>query len=195
MPIEGVVLGPSIGFSAALLGSTIARLIKPSVWWMFGVVAEPIGVLAAGLLAKGRWKEIMAIYGFMLTAYFIHPYGRMLPLWTILDLIIALVLIYPVSKFSKKMWRNQSTLFPALLLPIAFISTVADSMTRVFLLVPGGLYQVFGLTYEALAYEWFIPSAVGSYIEDLLVSVETLIVGVPLLMSLRRILNLIQPLS
>lgn len=153
MPIEGVVLGPAIGFSAALLGSTIARLIKPSVWWMFGVVAEPLGVLAAGLLAKGRWKEVMTIYGFMLSAYFIHPYGRMLPLWTILDLIIALVLIYPVSKFSTKVWGNKGTLFPASLLLIAFISTVADSMARVFLLVPGGLYQVFGLSYEALAYE------------------------------------------
>jgi len=189
------VLGPAIGFSAALLGSTIARLIKPSVWWMFGVVAEPLGVLAAGLLAKGRWKEVMAIYGFMLSAYFIHPYGRMLPLWTILDLIIALVLIYPVSKLGRKVWGNQGTLFPASLLLIAFISTVADSMTRVFLLVPGGLYQVFGLSYEALAYEWFVPGAVGSYIEDLLVSVGTLIVGVPLLISLRKILHLNQPLS
>jgi hypothetical protein len=195
MPLEGVVLGPAIGFSAALLGSTIARLIKPSVWWMFGVVAEPLGVLAAGLLAKGRWKEVMAIYGFMLSAYFIHPYGRMLPLWTILDLITALVLIYPVSKLGRKVWGNQGTLFPASLLLIAFISTVADSMTRVFLLVPGGLYQVFGLSYEALAYEWFVPGAVGSYIEDLLVSVGTLIVGVPLLISLRKILHLNQPLS
>jgi len=195
IPIEGVVLGPAIGFSAALLGSTIARLIKPSMWWMFGIIAEPIGVIAAGLLAKGKWKEMTAIYGFMLGAYFIHPYGRMLPLWTILDLLIAFVIIYPVSKIGKWIWKEHAKWLPIALILIAFTSTVADSMTRVFLLIPAGLYQFFDLSYEALAYGWFIPGAVGSYIEDLLVSVVTLIAGVPLLMRLRKILHLNQPLS
>lgn len=195
IPIEGIVLGPTIGFSAALLGSIIARLIKPSIWWMFGIIAEPIGVITAGFLAKGKWKEVTVIYGFMLSAYFIHPYGRMLPLWTILDLLIAFALIYPVSKIGKWVWGNHAKRFLIALILIAFISTVADSMTRVFLLVPGGLYQFFDLSYEALAYGWFIPGAVGSYIEDLLVSIATLIVGVPLLMSLREILHLNKPLS
>jgi hypothetical protein len=195
IPIEGIVLGPAIGFSAAFLGSLTARLIKPSIWWMFGIVAEPVGVLAAGFLAKGKWKEITAVYGFMLSAYFIHPYGRMLPLWTILDLLIAFILIYPVSKISKELWGNQIKHFPTALLLVAFISTVADSMTRVFLLIPGGLYQFFGLSYEALAYEWFIPGAVGSYIEDLLVTAATFIAGVPLLIGLQKILHLKQPLS
>ena len=195
MPIEGIVLGPTIGFSAALLGSIIARLIKPSVWWMFGIIAEPIGVITAGFLAKGKWKEVTVIYGFMLSAYFIHPYGRMLPYWTILDLLMAFILIYPVSKIGKWIWEEHAERLPIALILIAFVSTVADSMTRVFLLVPGGLHQYFGLSYETLAYEWFIPGAVGSYIEDLLVSIATLIAGVPLLISLRKILHLNQPLS
>ena len=195
IPIEGIVLGPTIGFSAALLGSIIARLIKPSMWWMFGIIAEPIGVITAGFLAKGKWKEVTVIYGFMLSAYFIHPYGRILPYWTILDLLMAFILIYPVSKIGKWIWEKHAERLPIALILIAFISTVADSMTRVFLLVPGGLYQYFGLSYEALAYEWFIPGAVGSYIEDLLVSIATLIAGVPLLMSLRKILHLNNPLS
>lgn len=194
MPIEGIILGPKIGFSAALLGSAIARVIKPSIWWMFGIIAEPIGVLAAGLLAKGKWKEITIIYGVMLAAYFIHPYGRMLPLWTILDLLIAFALIYPASKTGKWIWQNTEKL-PISVMIIAFVSTVADSMTRVFLLVPGGLYNFFDLSYDVLAYGWFIPGAVGSYIEDLVVSVVTLAVGVPLLIGLRRILHLDQPLS
>lgn len=196
MPIEGVVLGPIIGFSAALLGSTIARLIKPSVWWMFGIVAEPLGVMVAGFLAKGRWKETTAIYGIMLATYFVHPYGRILPLWTILDLLVAFALIYPVSKMGKWIWENNAERFMAALLLIAFVSTVADSMTRVFLLVPGGLYQLLGFSSsEGLANYLFIPGAIGSYIEDLLVSIVTLIAGAPLLMSLRKILHLYRPLS
>jgi hypothetical protein len=195
IPIEGIVLGPTIGFCAALLGSITARLIKPSMWWMFGIVAEPIGVVTAGFLAKGRWKEITIIYGFMLGAYFVHPYGRMLPLWTILDLLLAFVLIYPVSRIGKKIFDAQTNLFPVALVALAFVSTAADSMTRVFLLVPGNLYQFFGLSYDALADGWFIPGAIGSYIEDLLVSIVTLMAGIPLLKSLNRILNFDQPLS
>jgi hypothetical protein len=195
LPIEGIVLGPTIGFSAALLGSTIGRFLKPSMWWMFGIVAEPIGVLTAGFLAKGRWKETTAIYGFMLIAYFIHPYGRMLPLWTILDLLMVFILIYPVSKIGKWIWGKSRERFIAALVLVAFMSTVADSMTRVFLLVPGGLFNFFSLSYETLAYGWFIPGAVGSYIEDVLVSIVTLVAGAPLLLSLRKILQFERPLS
>lgn len=195
IPIEGMVLGPSIGFASALIGSAIARLIKPSIWWVFGMIAEPIGVAAAGLLAKGRWKEIQLVYGVMLCAYFLHPYGRMLPLWTVLDLLVAFAIIYPVSRIGRWIWMEQTKKFAAALMLIAFVSTVADSMTRVFLLVPCGFYEFFAFSYEVLAYEWFIPGAVGSYIEDSLVSVLTLFAGAPLLSSLRKTLGLTWPLS
>ena len=195
MPIEGIVLGPSIGFVAALIGSAIARLIKSDIFWMFGIIAEPIGVAAAGLLAKGRWKEIQLIYGVMLGAYFLHPYGRMLPLWTVLDLLVAFALVYPVSKIGPWVWTEQAKKFAAALLLIAFVSTVADSMARVFLLIPCRLYEFLGFSsYEKLA-SIFIFGASGSYIEDGLVSIVTLIAGVPLMLSLRRILGLRQPIS
>jgi len=195
MPIEGIVLGPSVGFVTALIGSTIARLIKPDIFWMFGIIAEPIGVAAAGLLAKGRWKEIQLIYGVMLSAYFLHPYGRMLPLWTVLDLLVAFALVYPVSKIGTWVWTEQTKKFAAALLLIAFVSTVADSMARVFLLIPCRLYEFLGFSsYEKLA-SIFIFGASGSYIEDGLVSIVTLIAGVPLMLSLRRILGLRQPIS
>jgi hypothetical protein len=198
MPIEGVILGPIIGFSSAFIGSAIGRLtmIKADPqFWMFGIVSEPLGVLGAGLLAKGRWKELTIIYGFMLGGYFLHPYGRMLPLWTVLDLLVAFVLIYPVSRIGKLLWTNDAKKLSIALLLVAFVSTVADSMVRVFMLVPGGLYQFFGWDYEILANGVFIPGAVGSYIEDVLVSMVTLVAGVPLLLSLRKILQLDKPIS
>ena len=64
-----------IGVFAAFIGSVLARVIKPIDLWIFGIIAEPVGVLAAGFLAKGRWKPVVAIYAFMLAAYFIHPFG------------------------------------------------------------------------------------------------------------------------
>ncbi len=195
MPIEGIILGPSIGFASALIGSSIARLIKPSIWWLFGIIAEPIGVATAGLLAKGKWKEVQLVYGVMLSAYFLHPYGRMLPLWTVLDLLVAIVIVYPVSKIGRWIWTERLQKITIALLLIAFVSTIADSVTRVFLLVPCGYYQILGFSYDELAYCWFIPGAVGSYVEDCLVSVVTFVAGVPLLLSLKKALGLNQPLS
>ena len=193
-PIEGIVLGPWAGFSAALIGSVVARAIKPIDVWMFGIVAEPLGVLAAGFLAKGQWKPVIAIYAVMLTAYFVHPFGRWLPLWTILDILLAFVLIYPVAKMSKNLFKENVKRLPISLVLVSFIGTVTDALTRVFLLVPAGFYMFFGWPPEVV-YSIFVMGAVDSYIEDVLVVIVSLVVGVPLLLALRRILGLKHPLS
>lgn len=193
-PLEGVVLGPWGGFLTAFIGSVVARMVKPIDVWMFGVVAEPLGVLAAGFLAKGRWKPVLAVYAFMLAAYFVHPFGTWLPIWTILDILIALALIYPSARLSKNLFGQNIKLLPASLILLSFVATVADSLTRVFLLIPVGLYNVFGWPPEAVCYI-FIEGAIGSYIEDVLVVITSLIVGVPLLIAFKRLLNLKSPLS
>ncbi|MEM1543660.1 MAG: hypothetical protein QW795_03150 [Candidatus Bathyarchaeia archaeon] len=185
-PIEGVILGPWAGFLAALIGSAVGRAIKPVDFWMFGIIAEPLGVLAAGFLAGGIWKTVLAIYGIMLSAYFIHPLGRKLPLWAILDVLLALILIYPAAKMSGKLFEENPRHSVTSLILISFISTVTDALTRVFLFIPVGLFSLFGLTGEAI-YEIFIAGAINSYIEDMLVVVVSLIIGAPLLMAMKKI--------
>jgi hypothetical protein len=193
-PVEGVILGPWAGFFAAFIGGVLARAIKPIDLWMFGIVAEPVGVLAAGFLAKGMWKPVMAIYGLMLAAYFIHPFGTWLPLWTILDILIALVLLYPAAKLNKNFFGENVKLLPLSLVLLSFVATVADSLTRVFLLIPAGLYTVLGWPPEVVYYA-FIEGAVGSYIEDLLVVITSIIAGVPIIIALKTLLNLKNPLT
>lgn len=188
-PLEGIILGPWAGFSAALIGSVIARMIKPIDFWMFGIVAEPLGVLACGFLAKGRWKPVLAIYVIMLAAYFIHPFGRWLPFWTILDILLAFILIYPVAKITGNMLEESLKRLSVSLVLVSFIGTVTDALTRVFLLIPAGLYMVFGFSPDAV-YWIFVTGAIGSYIEDVLVVVVSILVGVPILVALRRIPNL-----
>lgn len=183
-PIEGLVLGPWAGFSAAVIGSIVGRMIKPVDFWMFGVVAEPLGVMASGFLAKGKWKPVMAMYGVMLMAYFVHPLGRWLPLWTILDIILAFVLIYPVAKLSHKLYENVGRLPISVL--ISFIGTVADALTRIFMLIPVGLYAFFAMT-DDIVLDVFVTGAIYSYIEDAQVVIISFLVGVPLLFALRRI--------
>lgn len=187
-PIEGIILGPWAGFSAALIGSILARAIKPVDFWMFGIIAEPIGVLASGFLAKGKWKPVIAIYAFMLAAYLIHPLGRWLPLWTILDILLAFALIYPTANMGKSLFKLNSKRLPVSLVLISFIGTVADALTRVFLLIPVGLYAFFGWDSNTV-YFVFVGGAIGSYIEDVLVVLVSFLVCTPLLLALRKTLN------
>lgn len=193
-PIEGIVLGPIAGFFAALIGSSIARMIKPDEFWMFGIIAEPVGVMVSGFLAKGRWKPVMAIYGAMILAFFMHPYGRMLPLWTVMDILFAFIIIYPVARITKHVYQSDVTHLSEAVVSISFIGTVADSLTRVFLLVPAGLYRLFFSSFESLS-GVFIMGAAGSYIEDLIVVIVSVSVGVPLLVALRKVPGFDYPLT
>lgn len=191
-PIEGIVLGPWAGLSAALVGSIIGRTIMPDPLWMFGIIAEPIGVLAVGFLAKGKWKPVVLLYAVMLAAYFAHPFGRSLPYWTILDIFLAIVLIYPVAKLSKNLHENAGRMSVAV--PLSFVGTAMDALTRIFLLIPVGLYSFLNWSYD-IVYGAFVPAAISSYVEDVQVVIISFLVGVPLLLALRRIPGFKYPLT
>jgi hypothetical protein len=183
--IEGIILGPKVGFAAAFIGASIARMIKPIDFWMFGIIAEPISVLTAGLLAKTKWKPALMLYAVMFLAYFIHPFGRELPLWTVLDVLFALLLIYPTSKFGKYLFESDFKRLPIALILISFVSIATDSLVRIFLLIPCGLYSLFFENFAAL-YGEFVRAAAESYIEDLIVVAVSFFVGVPILISILK---------
>jgi hypothetical protein len=193
-PIEGIVLGPWAGFSAAFLGSVLGRMIKPTDVWMFGVVAEPLATSTCGFLAKGHWKPVVGLYAVMLTAYFMHPFATSLPLWAMLDILVALVLIYPVAKVSKDIFHTDVRRLPISVVLTSFIGTVTDSLVRVFLLVPAGLYLVLGWS-PAFLFWAFAAGAADSYIEDAITVAISLLVSVPVLVALRKIPGLKYPLT
>lgn len=184
--IEGIILGPKTGFAAALIGSLIARIVKPDDFWMFGIIAEPFSVLMAGFLAKAKWKPVLAAFAVMLLAYFVHPFGRALPLWTILDVILALLLIYPAAKFGRHLFSTDFKRLPLALVLVSFVCIATDSLVRIFLLVPCGLHSLFFGNFDVL-YAVFVEAAVSSYIEDLIVVIVSLIVGAPLLASMIKL--------
>jgi len=184
--IEGIILGPKIGFFAAFLGSLIARMLRPDAFWMFGIIAEPISVLMAGLLARAKWKPVLAAYAIMLSAYFIHPFGRALPLWTILDILFALLLVYPAAKFSRNLFKTDIKRLSIALVLVSFVCIATDSLVRVFLLVPCGLHDLFFKGFEEL-YMVFVLAAVDSYIENLIVVAVSFLVGVPLMISVSKL--------
>lgn len=180
-PVEAVVLGPRIGFLAALVGSLVARIARPDALWMFGLIAEPVSVLIAGLLARARWKPVLIAYAVMLSAYFLHPFGRALPLWTILDILLALLLIYPAARLSRALFGKDVKSLSIALVAVSFVCIATDSLVRVFLLVPCGLYGVLFPSYEVL-YAAFVGGAASSYVEDVIVVLVSFVAGVPLVM-------------
>ena len=187
-PLEGIIVGPKIGFFAAFVGSLTARMIKPDAFWMFGVIAEPLSVLAAGFLSKGEWKPVLAMYTVMLSAYFLHPFGRALPFWTILDILSALVLIFPAAKFSVNLFKGNVRRLSIALALVSFVCIATDSLLRVFLLVPCGLHTLFFTSFEGL-YAVFVGAAFDSYVEDVIVVVVSFLVGTPLLLSTSKLLR------
>jgi hypothetical protein len=190
-PIEGIILGPWVGFSAALVGSTVARILIPREieLWMFGVIAEPMGVLGSGLLARRCWKPVIAISTIMLTAYFSHPLGRELPLWTILDILFALALTYPTAKITGSLSGGNIRRLTLSVVLVSFVGTTIDALTRVFLLIPAGLYAFLGWPSDVV-YATFVSGAIASYMEDLLVVIVSSLVSTPLIVALRRIPDL-----
>lgn len=193
-PVTGILLGPWAGFSAALIGSAIGRMIRPDPLWMFGIVAEPLSVLMIAFLAKRRWLPVLATYGVMLVAYFLHPFGTLLPLWTILDVLLGLVLIYPVARFHRLGAEEDKRFLPLSVILVSFVGTVTDSLTRIFLFIPAGLYAFLGLSFDQVFFT-FTTGAVASYIEDLIVVAVSLLVGVPLLLALKRMPEFKYPLT
>jgi hypothetical protein len=111
----------------------------------------------------------------------------MLPLWTVLDCLVAFALVYPAAVLSKSLLRKEVDIkrFTLAVLLISFISTVAHSLTMIFILVPAGMYKVEFGTFEAVYYA-FVIGATGSYIEDAMVSAISILVYSPLLLFLRR---------
>jgi uncharacterized membrane protein len=193
-PIEGMVLGPWAGFIAALIGSTIGRVVLPSPFWMFAIIAEPLSVMTAGLLTRDKWQPVIALYAVMLAAYFISPMGQSLPLWPMLDTIAAVCLVYPAGKLSKNLFSEKVNLLPVSLVIVSFTTVAMDGLTRVFLFIPAGLYGILGLSPADTAVV-FVAGGIDSFIEDALVVLITLIVGVPILLALRNVLNIKKPLS
>jgi hypothetical protein len=71
---------------------------------------------------------------------------------------------------------------------ISFVCIATDSLIRIFLLIPCGLYSLFTYfsTFESL-YAIFVEAAAASYVEDLIVVIVSFTVGVPLLISLLKL--------
>jgi hypothetical protein len=104
-----------------------------------------------------------------------------------MDCLAASILIYPAALLSRQLLQadREVKLFSLAVLLISFVSTVAHSLTMIFIFVPVGAYAVEFGSFEAVYYA-FIIGAAGSYFEDVMVIAASFLVYSPILLFLRR---------
>jgi uncharacterized membrane protein len=187
MPLEGILLGPAMGFSAGFIGYSLGWFIRPRAEPIFFGLGEPIGALTAGLIAQRKWSYALFFYSVMLLAFFIYPLTATLPLWTLWDIYAAFICILLFAFLSKTMKLEKSHIqnLPVLLGFSAFIGTEADILTRITMLVPLNGYQWWGVQASILP-SIFVLGAFQTPTEAVISVIATIIIGVPLVKILQK---------
>jgi hypothetical protein len=196
-PSEGILLGAVGGPLAAFIGGAVSSVIWPSTavlgWatWVPGLV----GAFGAGMLMKRRWKPVAVTMLIVLLGFLLHPFGPPVFLYANWDKTIALLLVYPVYRFTNRRLNDRQSakaLLPAIGL-IALIATEMDGATGnlVFLLEAG---PIFGLTAQMLP-SMFIPYTFLDAGVRVLVGIVCAIVLTPVLIAVEKANLLKWPLT
>ena len=188
-PLHGIFLGPIGGMLAAFIGGIIGNVVWPqtAVLAVFTWIPGLVGALGAGLMVKRSWKPVAAILAVLIVAFYLHPVGRVLALWALYDKVIALILIYPAAVLFQKMldsglkWRY---LTPALTL-ISFVGTQVDNTVGNDLFIFLKLYDLFGISVEALL-PLYVTGAFVMTAQRVAIAIIAGLVGTPLLKVVRK---------
>ncbi len=151
-PLNGIVLGPWAGFLSTLIGVMVGHSIyfRGEFEYVFSVGA-PLGAMVSGLIYQKRLKPAFAYFAVLLTAYFLTPVARSLPLWGMWDTFLAFAVLCATLVLSKKLSNIRQELYVILI--AAFVGLEADILFRIFILVPCQTYQFF-FTTETLQVVW-----------------------------------------
>ena len=186
--LTGIVLGPFAGFTATFIGVIIGHCIYfIDVYEFLFTMGSPIGAMFSAFLFRGKWKLVLVYYTALFVAYFVTPIAWQLPIWGMWDTYLAYaILIAAILMIRKRFWEHGSKRLPFVLAVSAFIGLEADVLFRIFIFVPCQTYQLFyGFGVETLQLIWIV-GAVGTPIKAALSSLFTVVVGLPLVKTLKK---------
>ncbi|MFX1484361.1 MAG: hypothetical protein ACFFCP_14360, partial [Promethearchaeota archaeon] len=187
-PIVGILLGPYLGAVSVGIGSLVGHTIyyRESTEFLF-MVGLSVGAAMAGFVYQRRWKPVFGIYTAMLLGYFIYPVSWRLPLWGIWDTLVGygIVLIYS-GVTTRKIWSNTNERYKILLLLFCtVIALESDILFRVFVLLPGQVHWVLGMTPEILYDVWLVAGIITP-IKVILASIVVVTIGLQIIRILER---------
>jgi len=187
-PIVGILLGPYLGALSVGLGSFLGHTIyyREPTEFLF-MIGLSMGAAVAGFVYQHRWKPVVGIYSAMLLAYFLYPVSWGLPLWGIWDILVGygIVLIYSATTI-RGIWSDTSERNNVILLLFcAVIGLESDILFRVFVLIPGQVHWVLGMTPEIL-YEIWLVAGIITPIKVVLSAFVVVTLGMQILRILER---------
>ncbi|MBO3802456.1 MAG: hypothetical protein JTT11_01045 [Candidatus Brockarchaeota archaeon] len=191
--IEGIALGPLAGFLSSSIGCVLGRILRPReegflLSVSFGM-GEAFAALVAGSMFKKRWFLALAAYSAMLLAFLADPLTRSagIPLWALWNTFAALLLIPPTRLAVKKAMgeRGGAKRLGAAVCMVTFVSTEADMLFRIFLLVPMRFYLLYPIPIEFLP-AVFVVGALVTPIEAALSTLVAAVLAVPALKAISK---------
>jgi hypothetical protein len=147
----------------------------------------PVGAIVSALLYRGKWQAVLVLYLSLFAAYFATPVAWQLPIWGLWDTYVALaVLLVAIFLIRRGYWKHEPKRLTIILLAAAFVGLEADILFRVFLLIPLQTYRFFyGLDPASLQAVWFAGAALTP-LKAIMSSLATLLVGLPLVKTLKK---------
>jgi len=188
--VIGLVLGPYLGFTSALLGASIAWILPPSGGSLFGLpflLSPALNALVTGLIFYKKWKIGFAVFGVLIVAFLFTP-----PIWPVtenwlvaaavlFDKIIALLMIVPVALFAKQLSFAKASLFYFLLF---FIGNQVDNMWGSFIFATPMVYGLFGYDVPLVRIAFLASPFLYPAIR-LIQAVIGMLIAVPLMQALK----------
>lgn len=191
--VFGLILGPYLGFLAALTGAFVAWVLPPGNMSSYGMpflLSPALNALVVGLIYYRKWKQAFVTLGVLIVAFlFLPPSQPLTEFWyvgvaVIWDKIIALLLIIPSVKLAKHLSSPKSVSILYFLL--AFIGNQADNIWGAFIFAVPTVYNgIFGMDLVAVRGAFLISPFIYPAIR-LIQAVIVAIIAVPLLPALRN---------
>ncbi len=191
--VFGLVLGPYLGTLAAFLGAVVSWVLPPSGMSPFGLpflLSPPINAFVTGSIFYKKWKFAFVAFLALIVAFFFTPPVQPLTdnLWIVAavetDKIFALLLIIPLTKFSRQFASSEKGVY-AFYLILGFIGNQADNMwgTLAFS-VPTVYNGIYGLPLDAVKTA-FLVSPFFYPILRLIQAIGVMFIGVSLMRTLK----------
>jgi len=190
-PLYGIILGPYVGGLSIVIGTFLGMAMgKAPVFLGLDFLPAFVNAVAIGFLLKRKWAPVVVLNIILLLAFALNPLttlfiGPIPFIW--LHIVAFLVLISPLGR---KAGQWVETLKPKFLTAgvaiLAFIGTMMQHLTG-NILTEVVLGQIVGSISPETFSTIIWPSAFLAYpIERILLVILSVVVGVPLVRSLKK---------
>jgi hypothetical protein len=174
-----------LGAIGVTLGAIVYNIWKPSFFFLyFGFLTMATGVFSIALLMRRKGYLVLVLGAALLGLFLIAPGAAEVPLWTIWDNMLGVVLAVPSVLLVKKAFKpklDKRWLFPAILL-ISFVGLEIDALMGNVLFTWFG-YDLLGMSISDMTGAYTAVAFISVF-ERLAMAIISTIVCVPVVIAI-----------